>query len=180
VELVDEKVITDQHGLYSSGGSNAYWNLLLHLVEKYTNREIAIRTAKYFVIELDRKIQTPFIIFDGLKDHDDEIIRNIQIKIEESYREKLTIDQLANEFNISRRTFERRFKKATRNTVTEYIQRVKVEAAKKQLEMGRKSIYEIMLEVGYSDTQAFRILFKRITGMTLVDYRKKYNRELDR
>jgi len=177
VKLVDEKVITDQNGLYSSGGSNAYWNLLLHLVEKYTNREIAIRTAKYFVIDLDRNIQSPFIIFNGLKDHEDEVIKNVQERIEQNYQEKLTVDQLADAFNITRRTFERRFKKATRSTVTEYIQRVKVEAAKKQLELGRKSIMEVMLGVGYSDTQAFRNVFKRITGMTLVDYRKKYNKQ---
>ena len=175
IKVVDEKMITDQHGLYSSGGSNAYWNLLLHLVEKYSGREMAIRLAKYFVIDLNRNIQSPFIIFDGLKDHEDELIKKIQEKIERSYKLKLTIDQLADEFNMSRRTFERRFKKATRNTVTEYIQRVKVEAAKKQLELGRKSVSEVMNDVGYVDIQTFRSVFKRITGMTLVDYRNKYN-----
>lgn len=176
VKLVDEKMITDQNGLYSSGGSNAYWNLLLHLVEKYTNRELAIRAAKYFIIDLDRHKQSPFIIFDGLKDHEDEAIKSIQEKIEKNFHEKFTVNQLANEFHISRRTFERRFRKATRNTVAEYIQRVKVEAAKKKLELGRQSIIEIMLDVGYSDMQAFRNVFKRLTGMTLVDYRNKYNK----
>ena len=174
VQLVDEKMITDQNGLYSSGGSNAYWNLLLHLVEKYTGREMAIRAAKYFVIDLDRTNQSHFIIFDGQKDHEDEVILKIQVEIETNYAGKLTVDQLADRFNISRRTFERRFKKATRNTVIEYIQRVRVEAAKKQLELGRKSIGEVMHDVGYSDLQAFRGVFKRITGMTLVEYRNKY------
>ncbi|MCW3071303.1 MAG: AraC family transcriptional regulator [Bacteroidetes bacterium] len=176
VTLVDEKVITDQDGLYSSAGSNAYWNLLLHLVEKYTNREIAIHTAKYFVIDLDKNNQSAFIIFQGLKDHDDEAILNAQKFIEQNYAEKLTVDLVADKFHITKRTFERRFKKATRNTVAEYIQRVKIEAAKKQLEMGRKTINEIMYDVGYSDIQAFREVFKRITGMTPVDYRNKYNK----
>ncbi|MBL0745914.1 GlxA family transcriptional regulator [Chryseolinea lacunae] len=175
VKLVDEKVITDQNGLYSSGGCNAYWNLLLHLVEKYTNREMAIRTAKYFVIDLDRTIQSPFIIFHGLKDHHDDVILKAQAFVEQHYAEKLTVDEIADRFNLTRRTFERRFKKATRHTVVEYIQRVKIEAVKKQLEIGRKSITEVMLQVGYSDTQTFRDVFKRITGMTPVDYRKKYN-----
>lgn len=174
VQLVDEKMITDQNGLYSSGGSTAYWNLLLHLVEKYTNRELAILTAKYFVIDIDKNIQSPFIIFNGLKDHEDQVIKNAQDFIEKNYADKLTVDQIANKFIITRRTFERRFKKATRNTVTEYIQRVKIEAAKKQLEIGRKSITEIMLDIGYIDIQAFREVFKRITGMTPVDYRNKY------
>lgn len=176
VALVDEKIITDQDGVYSSAGSNAYWNLLVHLVEKYTNREIAIRTAKYFVIDLDKNNQSAFIIFQGLKDHDDEAILKAQKFIEQNYAEKLTVDRIADKFHVTKRTFERRFKKATRNTVAEYIQRVKVEAAKKQLEIGRKTINEIMYDVGYSDIQAFREVFKRITGMTPVDYRNKYNK----
>jgi transcriptional regulator GlxA family with amidase domain len=177
VKLVDEKVITDQHGLYSSGGNNAYWNLLLHLVEKYTDRKIAIQAAKYFVIDLDRNIQSPFIIFHGLKDHEDKIIKAAQEYIEQNYSDKMVVDQIADKFNLTRRTFERRFKKATRHTVAEYIQRVKVEATKKQLEMGRKSVNEIMIAVGYTDLQTYRDVFKRITGMTPIEYRAKYNKE---
>lgn len=177
VKLVDERVITDQNGLYSSGGNNAYWNLLLHLVEKYTDRKMAILTAKYFVIDLDRTIQSPFIVFHGLKDHEDEVIKSAQEYIEQNYQEKLVVDQLADKFNVTRRTFERRFKKATRNTVVEYIQRVKVEATKKQLEIGRKSVNEIMYAVGYSDIQTYRDLFKKITGMTPIEYRNKYNKD---
>lgn len=176
VKLVDEKVLTHQSGIYSSGGSNAYWNLLIHLVEKYAGREMAIRTAKYFVIDFDRDIQSPFIIFNGLKDHDDETIINAQEFIEENFSEKITVEQLAGQFNITRRTFERRFKKATRNTVAEYIQRVKIEAAKKLLESGRKTVSDIMYEVGYVDIQTFRDVFKKITGMTPVDYMNKYNK----
>lgn len=174
VTLVDEKVITDQDGLYSSGGYNAYWNLLIHLVEKYTNREMAIKTAKYFVIDLDKNNQSAFIIFQGLKDHNDEIVLKAQKYIEQHYADRLQVDQIADKFHTTRRTFERRFKKATRNTIIEYIQRVKVEATKKQLEIGRKNINEIMYEVGYSDMQAFREVFKKITGMTPVEYRSKY------
>lgn len=175
VKLVDEKVITDQQGLYSSGGSNAYWNLLIRLVEKYAGREMAIFTAKYFVIDIDRNFQSPFIIFHGQKDHNDAGIKEVQEFIENNYKEKFTVEGLAARFVISKRTFERRFKKATRNSVAEYIQRVKIEGAKKQLELGRKSIAEVMYDIGYSDTQTFRDVFKRITGMTPVDYRNKYN-----
>lgn len=177
ITLVDEKVITHQNGLYSSGGNNAYWNLLLYLVEKYTNREIAIHTAKFFVIDLDRKDQSPFIIFNGQKNHEDDVIKKAQEFIEQNYAEKLTVDQIADTFNVSRRTFERRFKKATRNTVVEYIQRVKIEASRKQLEIGRKSIHEVMDDVGYADVKTFRDVFKKITGMTPNEYRNKYNKD---
>ncbi len=174
VTLVDEKVITDQDGLYSSGGSNAYWNLLIHLVEKYAGREMAIRTAKYFVIDIDKKDQSPFIIFNGLKDHTDELVLNVQQFIEVNYADKSTVEQLAERFFVTRRTLERRFKKATRNTAVEYTQKVKMEAAKKQLEIGRKNINEIMFDVGYADIQTFREVFKWVTGMTPIEYRNKY------
>nr|WP_294949521.1 helix-turn-helix domain-containing protein [uncultured Mucilaginibacter sp.] len=176
-KLVDERVITDQNGLYSSGGCNAYWNLLLHLVERYTSREMSIRAAKYFVVDIDRNFQSPFITFNGLKDHGDDVIKNIQDYIEQNYQQKFTVEQIAEQFNISRRTFERRFKKATRNTVIEYIQRVKIEAGKKRLEIGRKTINEIMYDVGYTDIQTFREVFRKITGMSPIEYRNKYNKE---
>jgi transcriptional regulator GlxA family with amidase domain len=176
VHLVDDKIITEQNGLYSSGGGNAYWNLLLYLVEKYTDRPTAIHAAKYFVIDLNRHNQSPFVVFSGLKDHEDNTIKSAQEYIEQNYQEKITVDQIAEKFNVTRRTFERRFKKATFITVVDYIQRVKIEAAKKQLETGRKSITEIMLDVGYSDTQTFRDVFKKITDMTPIDYRNKYNK----
>lgn len=175
IQVVDEKMITDQYGLYSSGGSNAYWNLLIHLVEKYAGREMAVYAAKYFVIDLNKNFQSPFIVFHGLKDHEDKTIKDAQAHIEQHYKDKLTVNSLAAQFNMTRRTFERRFKRATRNTVAEYIQRVKIEAAKKQLEIGRKTINEVMLNVGYSDTQTFRNIFKRITGLTPVDYKSKYS-----
>ena len=78
---------------------------------------------------------------------------------------------------LSRRSLERRFKKATNNTVSEYIQRVKIEAAKKSFETSRKNITEVMFDVGYTDTKAFRSTFKKLTGMTPLDYRNKYNKE---
>ena len=89
----------------------------------------------------------------------------------------IRVDDLADQFAMSRRTLERRFKKATSNTITEYIQRVKVEAAKKSLESSRKNVTEVMYDVGYSDTKSFRDLFRRITGLTPIEYRDKYNRD---
>jgi transcriptional regulator GlxA family with amidase domain len=81
-------------------------------------------------------------------------------------------------FAISRRNFERRFKKATSNTPVEYLQRVKIEAAKKSLESGRENVNEVMYAVGYQDHKAFRNIFKKITGMSPLEYRNKYNREV--
>ncbi|MBO9631839.1 MAG: helix-turn-helix domain-containing protein [Chitinophagaceae bacterium] len=173
--LVDDKIITDQNGLYTSGGSTAYWNLLLHLTEKLTNRNIAIRIAKYFVIDLNKSLQSPFIVFQGLKDHSDQMVLDIQEYLEQHYADKFNVDELAARSNCSRRTFERRFSKATRHTLTEYIQKVKMEAAKKQLESSNSSVNEIMLDTGYADIHSFRKVFRKVTGMTPADYRKRYN-----
>ncbi|MFN3850923.1 MAG: GlxA family transcriptional regulator [Spirosomataceae bacterium] len=177
VNLVDNKIITEQNGVYSSGGANSYWNLLLHLVEKYTNRELAILASKFFVLDIDRKSQSPFSIFKGQKIHEDSEIIQAQEFIEKNYPEKITVDELADRFNIGRRTFERRFKKATNNSIVEYLQRVRIEAAKKELEIGRKTVNEVMFDVGYTDTKAFRDVFKKVTGLSPVDYRSKYNKE---
>lgn len=178
VIMVDDKMMTDQNGLYSSGGANAYWSLLLYLVEKYTNRETAIMASKYFVLEIGKRSQSSFIMFRGQKDHGDDEIKKAQEFIEEHFSDKITVDRLADQFGIGRRSFERRFKKSTGNTVIEYMQRVKMEAAKKQLEAGRKTVNEVMYEVGYTDTKAFRDVFKKIAGMSPVDYRNKYNKEM--
>jgi len=177
VNLVTEKVITDEQGLYSSGGAFSYVNLILYLIEKFAGRDIAVLAAKVFAIEIDRENQLSFIIFQGQKDHDDEQIKKAQEFIESNFQEKITVDQLASMFAIGRRNLERRFKKATSNTVVEYIQRVKMEAAKMNLESSRENVNEVMYKVGYTDTKAFRNTFKRITGLSPVQYRSKYNRE---
>jgi len=95
VHMVDQRITTDRNGLYTSGGANSYWNLLVYLVQKYTSREIAIKASKYFEVELDRKNQTHFLIFEGNKHHDDELVKQVQENIENSYQQKLTIDELA-------------------------------------------------------------------------------------
>lgn len=177
IELVSERIITDEQGIYSSGGANSFWNLLLYILEKYTNREMAIFASKYYEIEIDRNNQSTFIMFHGQKEHTDEPIKKAQEFIEHNFQDKISVDQLADMFSVGRRSLERRFKKATTNTVSEYIQRVKVEAAKKSFETSRKNINEVMLDVGYSDTKAFRDVFRRITGMSPLDYRNKYNKE---
>lgn len=116
-------------------------------------------------------------MFQGQKAHEDEPVKKEQEFIEQNFQEKITVDQLASMLALGRRNMERRFKKATANTVVEYIQRVKIEAAKKELETSRKNINEVMYNVGYSDTKAFRTTFKKITGLSPVDYKRKYNKE---
>jgi transcriptional regulator GlxA family with amidase domain len=176
VEVVDGSILTEESGIYSSGGANSYWNLLLHLVEKYTDRATAILASKYFAIDIDRKSQAAFALFQGQKNHTDASIKKAQEFIENNIENRISIDELAQHVAIGRRSFERRFKTATNNTVLEYIQRVKIEAAKRNFESSRKNISEVMFEVGYTDTKAFRTIFKKITGLSPIEYRNKYNK----
>jgi transcriptional regulator GlxA family with amidase domain len=170
-------LITDEKGIYTNGGAYSFLNLLIYLVEKYFDRETAIHCSKIFQVEMDRYRQSEFIIFKGQKDHGDDVIKKAQALLESNIQQKISIDELCNQFSVSRRNFDRRFIKATGNTPLEYSQRVRIEVAKKAFEATRKTISEVMYEVGYSDDKAFREVFKKFTSMSPIDYKKKYNRE---
>lgn len=178
IDLVDDKILTDEDGIYTSGGAYSFLNLLVYIIEKYCGRDMAIKISKRFMIDLGKVSQSPFIMFVGQKDHNDEPVKKAQAFIEENFEDRLNVEELARKFAVGRRSFERRFRKSTGNSVNEYIQRVKIEAAKKQLESGRRTISEVMYDVGYADAKAFRDLFRRITGVTPVEYRNKYNKDV--
>jgi transcriptional regulator GlxA family with amidase domain len=174
IEVVDGAIITEVGNIYSSGGASSLWNLLLYLVEKFSDRETAVFISKNFALDIDRSSQAVFAVFKGQKKHADKEIIQIQDYIEKNYNEKISIGDLAAIANSGRRTFERRFTQATNNTPFEYIQRVRIEAAKRFFEASRKNVTEVMFDVGYTDTKAFRDTFKKITGLTPIEYRNKY------
>ncbi len=178
IDVLPEKIVTDQEGIYSSGGAYSFLNLILHLVRKYCGQEAAIFASKFFEIEMDRDNQNQFAIFKGQKEHPDSLVKKAQTYIENNVAKKISVEELATMLAISRRNFIRRFKKATANTPLEYIQRVRVEAAKKKLESTGQNVNEVMFDVGYTDTKAFRTVFKRYTGLTPASYKNKYNREI--
>jgi len=174
IEVEDGAIITEHGNIYSSGGASSLWNLILYLVEKFAGRETAVTVSKYFALDIGRDSQSQFAIFKGQRNHGDEDIQKVQDYIESHYSNKIMTGTLADLINSSRRTFERRFKEATNNTTTEYLQRVRIEAAKSSFEVSRKNVTEIMFETGYSDTRAFRNTFKKITGLTPIEYRNKF------
>lgn len=176
VEVADGAIITEHDNIYSSGGASSLWNLILYLIEKFSDRETAVMISKYFALDMGRDSQSQFAIFRGQRSHEDSEIQLVQDYIESHYEEKITVECLANLISTSRRTFERRFKAATNNTPIEYTQRVRIEAAKKFFEASRKNVSEIMFDVGYTDTKAFRDIFKKITGLTPIEYRNKFAR----
>jgi transcriptional regulator GlxA family with amidase domain len=175
VHLIDDTIITDENGIYTCGGGYSYLNLLLYIIEKHHGREMSILASKMFEIDIERKSQNPFMIFMGQKKHGDKEVLNSQELIENNPTETFTVDEICAKMAVGRRTFERRFKKCTGNSVAEYIQRVKVEYTKKQLESGRKTVNEIIYDVGYNNIDAFRKVFKKHTDLSPIDYRRKYS-----
>jgi transcriptional regulator GlxA family with amidase domain len=177
VNLQADKLITDENGIYTNGGAYSFLNLVIYLVEKFYDRQTAIYCSKIFQIEMDRQSQSAFTIFTGQKLHGDEMVQKAQAYIESKVDERISVERLSSRFAVGRRNFDRRFIKATGNTPVEYSQRVKIESAKKAFETSRKTINEVMYEVGYSDVKAFREVFRKITGMSPLEYRGKYNKE---
>lgn len=175
VNLVTDQIITDENRIYTNGGAFSFLNLMLHLIEKYCGRETAIYSSKVFEIDISRNCQSPFSIFLGQKNHEDEAIKKAQSYLENNVDKKISVEALTSMLALERRSFDRRFKKATGNSPAEYMQRVKIEAAKKNLENGARNINEVMYGVGYVDKKAFRTIFKKITGLSPLDYRNRYN-----
>jgi transcriptional regulator GlxA family with amidase domain len=177
VNLQTDKLITDEYGIYTNGGAYSFLNLIIYLIEKYFDRQTAIFCSKVFQVEMDRQSQSAFTIFKGQKLHGDEMVQQAQSYIESKLHEKISVEDLSSRFAVGRRNFDRRFIKATGNTPVEYSQRVKIESAKKAFETTRKTVNEVMYEVGYVDVKAFREVFRKITGMSPLEYRDKYNKE---
>jgi transcriptional regulator GlxA family with amidase domain len=177
IEVRKDQLITDEQGIYTNGGAYSFLNLLIYLVEKYYGRETAIYCSKIFQVEIDRQTQSAFTIFNGQKSHGDDIVKQAQEFFEDNFLEKISVEEVSQKFAVGRRNFDRRFVKATGNTPIEYLQRVKVESAKKSFETTRKTVSEVMYESGYNDMKAFREVFRKVTGLTPLEYKQKFNKE---
>lgn len=178
INVQAENIVCINDGIYTSGGAYAFTNLVIYLIERFGGRELALMTAKGFMIDVDKNNQSLFMIFNGQKDHGDELILAVQKQIEEKFADNLSISELADLHATNRRTLERRFKSATGNSVLEYLQRVRVESAKKVLEQDKNSVADAMYDVGYNDSKAFREVFRKYVGVTPVEYKKKFAREM--
>ena len=175
VTFLKEKILIDHENILISGGATSFHNLMIHLVELYMGRKVAIGVSKLYLIDLHKDSQESYAVFTGHKTHKDAKISEIQHYIESNYTEKLNLDHLTEKACMSKRNFIRRFKNATRITPYAYIQKIRVEAAKEMLETALGSIEEVVYKAGYEDVDAFRQVFIKHTGITPGAYRKKYN-----
>ncbi|MEJ7693448.1 helix-turn-helix domain-containing protein [Daejeonella sp.] len=174
VRLLRDKIVTGDNGLFTSGGATSSFHLLLHLIQGYCGKDIAVKTAKLFAIDMDRANQSYFGTFLPVQNHNDELVAMAQQKIEAAYHNAGTIEEMIKDVPASRRNIARRFKLVTGITPIEYLQKTRIEAAKKLLEQTNQQMLEIMLNSGYNDPKAFRKIFRKTVGMTPTGYRAKF------
>jgi transcriptional regulator GlxA family with amidase domain len=174
VDLREQQMIVDEGDIVTCGAVTAYLNLIIYLVEKYFGHDIALRTAKMYLIDMDRPSQLPFQIYRFPVTYRDGSIARAQEFIGEHFKEDLTIDNVARRAGMSVRNFSRRFKSATGESFANYTQKLRIETAKRLLESTEFSASEIMYQVGYNDERSFRRLFKHHSGLSPKDYRTKF------
>jgi len=169
----DQTVTADQR-CYTSGGSTSTFHLLILLIQKYCGNEYAIRISKIFAIDLDRHKQSYFGTFRPDYAHNDELVIRMQRKIEASYPEINTLEEIMKELPSSRRNMVRRFKQVIGISPIEYLQHIRIETAKKQLEQTNQSVSEVISCTGYTDPKSFRKTFQKLVGMKPLEYRDKF------
>lgn len=176
VQLEDDKIIVDQGRIYTCGGAFSFTTFMIYLIEKYCGHEVAITASKILMINMHQQPQTSFSIFRFQANHADDAISKVQQYMEKNYNKTITVAEMAGIGNMSPRNMIRRFEQATGNSPLEYLQRFRIENAKKMLESRNDGIEQIALKCGYEDISFFRKVFKRHVGMTPRDYKDKYGR----
>jgi transcriptional regulator GlxA family with amidase domain len=169
-----DQTVTADGKCYTSGGSTSTFQLLVLFVQKYCGNDIAVRIAKIFEIDLDRYTQSYFSTFRPNYTHNDDLVMRVQHEMETNFNDIGSIDDVIKDLPASRRNFVRRFKKVTGIPPLEYLQHIRIESAKRQLEQTNYSISEIIFGTGYADPKSFRKIFHKLVGMKPLEYRVKF------
>lgn len=174
VNLQADRILIDGGDYICAGGASAHQDLAIYLLEKFGSAELADACARMMLIDRGRRKQAPYIRFRRQKNHGDEKIALVQRYLEKHLTARTTVVQMAQMAEMVERTFLRRFKKATGDTPLEYLQRLRIEAAKRLFERGETRIEMITIAVGYTDISSFRRLFKQIAGVSPTVYRRRF------
>jgi transcriptional regulator GlxA family with amidase domain len=179
VDLQERHMVVDEGNIVTCGGATTFLNLMIYLLEKYFSHDLAVHASKIFLIDMDRPSQLPFKIHSFSVAHGEPAIARIQAFIAEHFNKELMIDTVARRAGMSVRNFSRRFKNATGEAFSSYVQKIRIEKAKYFLETTGSSASEIMYQVGYNDERSFRRLFKQHTGLAPKHYRNKFKLRFD-
>jgi transcriptional regulator GlxA family with amidase domain len=172
----DEVLIVSGDGgrLITSGAASAWHDLCLYLIARHVGPATAQATARFLLWDWHHDGQAAFFVFDPPTDHGDAAVLAAQRGIADSYAVAAPVEEMVRWSGLAPRTFVRRFKRATGHTPIAYVQRIRVERAKRMLETTSEPIEEISWAVGYQDPAAFRRLFKRLSGLTPGAYRRRF------
>jgi transcriptional regulator GlxA family with amidase domain len=173
---MDEALVVsgDDDRIVCSGAATAWHDLALYLIARYLGPASAQAVARFQLLEWHSDGQAAFKVFNPPTDHGDAPVLAAQRWIAENAQIANPIEEMADRVGLSTRTLARRFKQATGQSPVAYVQRVRVELAKRSLETGSEPIEEISWTVGYEDSASFRRLFKRLTGLTPGEYRRRF------
>ena len=173
---LDEVLVISGDGgrLISSGAATAWHDLALYLIARHVGPATAQAAARFLLWQWHREGQAAFQVFDPPTDHGDAAVLAAQRAIADNFAVAAPVEEMVRWSGLAPRTFQRRFKMATSHTPIAYVQRIRVERAKRMLETGDEAIEEISWAVGYEDPASFRRLFKRLTGLTPGAYRQRF------
>lgn len=174
IEVADRNLVLDDGDVISAGGILAWTDLGLTLVERLFGRSRMLSTARFLVVQPPRETQLPFAEFIPEFDHGDEAILRVQHFIHADLSASINLDVLADIAHLGKRTFMRRFAKASSLTPTEYVQQARVAKARGLLETTDRPLDQIAWDVGYKDASSFSKIFQRISGISASDYRRTF------
>jgi len=172
VKLETKRFITNAGNLFCAGRINSITNLMIHFIERFYNQHIARRIEQHFAHEIKQSYESIFYPFDEQSVHHDETIIQAQQWMLRNYPNDIKLLNVANQFGMSMRTFNRRFKTATGSTPLEYLQKIRIGTAKDLLQESNLNIAEISAKVGFNDPGYFASLFKRRVSLAPREYRK--------
>jgi len=175
IRFEPDQLLVDEGTLITAGGGYAGNDLSIYLVEKICGSVMARQCSDALLVETGRQLQTPFAGLVLHRMHTDEKIQAVQRWLDEHYREDIVLDDVAQQHHMSPRNFIRRFKQASGQTPIAYLQKLRVEAAKRLLEKSDMQIDAIAFEVGYLTQAHFRRLFRRYTSLTPAAFRARYS-----
>ncbi len=176
VDLQSDKLITVDGHIACAGGGMAWWDLGVYLVERFAGAKVARELAKAFVIDAGRTSQAPYGALQARRYHSDAAVLTLQDWLEANYTRPVTLQTLARLAGLTERSLIRRFKAATGDTPTGYLQILRVESARQHLENSRSPVEEVTRMVGYEDVSSFSRLFRKHTGLAPGVYRARFGR----
>ena len=165
----------DNSDLVTSGAAMTWHDLVLYLISRFVGTATAQSVARFFALQWHHDGVSPFVVFKGRTDHGDALIRDLQDWLSGSFSLASPIEEATKRSGLPERTFKRRFKAATGFSPLDYVQRLRIEHAKRLLEDNLLPIEEIAWKCGYEDPAFFRRLFRRITGMTPGSFRRRFS-----